>query len=191
MVAVYGIEEDGGPTFDQSFSSQAGGSVNTLVRFTGAPMIDFKRIESTSVRSPEFYNRMDRATTQITAYCLEESSCTKRPISYDATVSLKFRTWVEPLDNRYVIFLRIIGNYLTPAARQKNALTMLGAAAAAGAVGAAVVVGMLPSDGAIATAAVLDLEEGEIVWFKMKPISNSLSLPEMRAATAALLDELL
>lgn len=170
----------------------AGGSVNTLIRFTGVPMIDFKLVASTALSSDEFYNRMDRATSRMANQCLEESLCWKQAVRFPGSVSKKFAAWDERLPATYVVFFSVVGAYRTPEAQVKRIWTA-GMLAGYGIIGGAIggiVASSMPQDGAIASASVVDISNGEVVWFMLEPISNSRDISEVRRAVAALASRL-
>jgi len=192
LVAIYVIDEQGDSTFDRAWSRAAGGSVNTLIRFTGVPTIDFKLVASTPMGSDEFYNRMDRATTRMVNHCMEESLCSKQAVRFPGSVSSKFATWDERLPATYVVFFSVVGAYRTPEAEMKKIWTvaMFMSSGIVGGVIGGIVAASMPTDGAIASASVVDVSNGEVVWFRLEPISNSRDIGEVRRAVAVLASNL-
>jgi hypothetical protein len=196
MVSIYAIDDQEYRTFDDELSRRARESVNELLAYrSSAPMLDLARVDATALISAEFYNRMDGVTADTTNYCLHNDVCTREPFWFGLPLTPKLATWERALGVRYVVFLRIFGAHRCEygvVARslgygrksiKRNADDQRGPLFHA-------IFGYAGPDGAVASAAIVDLTDARIVWFKVRPIADSRSISEMRRAIEDLVRDL-
>ena len=197
MVAIYAKDGTGDVTFDSERSAQGRGSLDTLLRYAAGlanvRMIEFQKVASTPLSGDEFYTRMDRATTEATVYCVRNRICSRGPLWFGTPVTAKFSSWPYPLAADYAMFFKVVGAYSTADARSHFVVAGSVAGASGGLIGAMIgvlIAESLSTERSIASASVVDLRDGRIVWFKATPVADIQNIAEMRQAMGELVSGL-
>jgi len=134
----------------------------------------------------EFYNRMNRATLAATDYLQTNRFSSSSPLWFSTPISPKFLSWQAPLDADYVVFFKVFGVYRTAAAIRNNVFVGI----ALGGMLGGVIARSLSSEEQVATAAVVDLRDGRMIWFKTKTFSDVRNIEDIGQTLQALVKDL-